>query len=136
MEIKLVDSKLILHVFDGHDDFEAYCTHHGLKKSNMNELLADGCGVREDVDSSFRYGHATLSKLRWIKSDSETYIPVISYDHAIQTLKDLAPVADGASPIHSIRPTCPPLTMARSTVACADSTCAMWIVPCNMLRSR
>ena len=95
MAIKLVDAKLILHVFDGRDEFEAYCTQLGLKRSNMNELLAGGgCGVREDTDASFKYGHALLSKLRWIKSDSEIHIPVISYDHAIKTLKDLGYALD------------------------------------------
>ena len=61
----------------------------------MNELLAGGgCGVREDTDASFKYGHALLSKLRWIKSDSEIHIPVISYDHADQTLRGLGFASD------------------------------------------
>ena len=89
MAIQLVDANLILHIFDGHDEFRSYYRALGLKSSNMDELLAGGSGTREDVESSFKYGHAQLWKLRWIRSDSGVYVPVLSYDMAVKTLGDL-----------------------------------------------
>ena len=87
--IKLVDENLTVHIFNCHDEFRSYCSSHGLKKSNMDELLAGGSGKREDVNSSFKYGHAQLCKLRWIRSDAGVFMPIISYDNAVKALSEL-----------------------------------------------
>ena len=85
MAINLVDGDLILHRLDDAEALDKYCTTRGLKKSNMKELLGNG---REGVCSGFKYNHALLGSLRWIKSDSGVIMPVLSYDHAVKYLKE------------------------------------------------